>query len=82
MRAFVAALVAVSVFGVANCRPDGAPVEACSTLTPQHEVAPLPCNGCGFNLTVRPVPQEPGNGVDPSLTYRCGENHTGVIFYR
>lgn len=69
-------LSALSKLNFVDGRRLGAPLDACSTLTPRHSVTPQVCESgdCGFRLSLLPLPGE----LDPSPgTYRCGELHTG-----
>lgn len=56
--------------------PTGAPVAACSTLTPQH-TSPTPCGpNCPFSLALTAVD---GNAPQTPMRYRCGSLHTSKM---
>ena len=56
--------------------PSGAPVTACSTLTPQH-TSPTPCGpNCPFSLALTAVD---GNAPQTPMRYRCGSLHTSKM---
>ena len=56
--------------------PTGAPVIACSTLTPQH-TSPTPCGpNCPFSLALTAVD---GNAPQTTMRYRCGSLHTSKM---
>lgn len=69
-----AVLAAMTEYG-AYSYPDGAPMEACSTLTPQHGDAPTPCDGCLFSLRLTEIDSSPVNEAMAHL-YQCGRRHT------
>ena len=56
--------------------PSGAPVTACSTLTPLH-TTPTPCGpNCPFSLTLTAVD---GSAPQTPMRYRCGSLHTSKM---
>ena len=72
----------------AYARPEGAPLEACSTLTPQHGVPPQPCEyfgsagkgaggstvgNCPFTLRLAAVDS---SQMQMATRYRCSRQHT------
>ena len=75
---FSAVLAAVTKYGVYSY-PDGAPMEACSTLTPQHGAEPTPCDGCLFTLRLTEIDSSP---VDEAMAhlYQCGRRHTSKLY--
>ena len=73
------ALLAILTEYFAYSMPNGAPMQACSTLIPQHpDTSPQECgnNSCDslFQLSFFLIDPEP---VALGNTYRCGSNHTG-----
>ena len=74
---FLLALLAIALRFVVHGNPDGAPIEACSTLTPQHGANPRDCGvDCPFTLTLEEIDSAPvtvGNNQLPM--YVCGSQH-------
>ena len=72
----VTAVVAAIIFAVlqatpVECRPEGAPASACSTLTPQHpgssQTSPIP-----YSIDLSPFDDGLGNfSYIPGLAYDC-----------
>ena len=76
---FPVVLLVIATRFVAHGNPDGAPIEACSTLTPQHGANPQDCGvECPFTLTLQEIDSVPVTAVDSQLPmYTCGSQHKG-----
>ena len=72
-------LLVIATRFVAHGNPNGAPIEACSTLTPQHGANPQDCGvECPFTLTLQEIDSVPVTAVDSQLPmYTCGSQHKG-----
>ena len=80
MMEILATLLLIVAARLAHGNPDGAPIEACSTLTPQHESASeLVCGAdCPFRLTLQAIDSIQVMLDDGQLPmYSCDSEHTG-----
>lgn len=82
MKAF-SAIVLFSLIASAFCRPDGAPVEACTQLIPQHP-SNVPMAGSGpftLNVTIPSIGYIPGNGYEGTSEANTYNNKLSLFFY-
>ena len=77
----VALLLHIATHFAVHGNPDGAPIEACSTLTPQHGASPQYCGvDCPFTLTLQEIDSVPATvGASEVPLYACGSQHTGGL---
>lgn len=80
MHFFVTSLLLLCALLEGEALPTGAPVDACSTLTPQHGgVSATECGvDCPFSLNLVAIDDVPVT----SNEYRCGAQHTCELSLR
>ena len=75
LTALFATAIRLCVFGY----PDGAPIEACSTLTPLHGPSASVCtDDCPFNLTLTEIDMSDVAATGDRY-YNCGSIHTSKM---